>query len=154
MAHPKKDERKILVRNRKARHELEIDSTYEAGLVLVGSEVKSLRESHGSLLDAFVQLRHGEAWLMSAQIEPYAWANQFNHEPRRDRKLLLHRAEIRRIGQKVREKGFTLVPLEIYLVNGKIKVEIALARGRKMYEKRQAKKADEAQREMERGKKG
>jgi SsrA-binding protein len=105
------------------------------------------------LLDAFVQLRRGEAWLVSAQIEPYPWANQFNHEPRRDRKLLLHKAEIRRIGQKIRDKGFTLVPLEIYLVNGKIKIEIALARGRKLYEKRQAKKLDEAKREMDRGSK-
>jgi SsrA-binding protein len=146
----KPDERKALVRNRKARHEFQIDDTLETGIVLVGSEVKSLREAHASLVDAYAEVRGGELWLVGAQIEKYPWANQFNHEPIHDRKLLAHRQEIRRLAAKVREKGYTLVPLEIYLRAGKIKVEVALARGKRQYEKRAAKRAREAEREMER----
>jgi SsrA-binding protein len=145
----KKDERKVLLRNRKARHDYAIDETLEAGMVLVGSEVKSLREAAGSLVDAYGDVRRGELWLVGAQINPYPWANQFNHEPLRDRKLLAHRAEIKRLATKVREKGYTLVPLEIYLKDGKIKVELALARGRRQFEKRDRSRAEEAQREMD-----
>jgi SsrA-binding protein len=149
MAAPR-DERKVLVRNRKARHDYEILDTYEAGLVLVGSEVKSLREAAGSLADAYAELRGGEAWLVGAQINPYPWANQFNHAPRRDRKLLLHRAELRRLATKLgRGGGMTLIPLEIYLSGGKIKVAVALARGKRQFEKRDAKRTAEAEREME-----
>lgn len=146
---PAKPERKTLVRNRKARHDYEIDGTLEAGLVLCGSEVKSLREAHGSLVDAYAEERRGELWLMNARIDPYAWANQFNHDPLRPRKLLLHKQEIQKLSTKLREKGYTLIPLEIYLKNGKIKIEVGLARGKKQYEKREAKKAQEAEREMQ-----
>src|SRR5262249_9120110 len=114
----KPEERKTLVRNRKARHDYAIEDTLEAGIVLLGSEVKSLREGAASLVDAFAEVRGGELWLLNADISKYPWANQFNHEPRRDRKLLAKRQEIRRLDTKVREKGFTLVPLEIYLKNG------------------------------------
>jgi SsrA-binding protein len=146
----KDDERKVLLRNRKARHDFAVDETLETGVVLAGSEVKSLREAKGSLVDAPVDVRGGELWLVNAKIDPYPWANQFNHEPLRARKLLAHRAEIKRLGTKVREKGYTLVPLEVYLKDGKIKVEVALARGKKLYEKRDSKREAEAQREMDR----
>ena len=139
----------MLVRNRKARHEYTIETTVEAGLALTGSEVKSLRDAHASLTDAYAEERGGELWLLEAQIDPYPYATYLNHEPRRPRKLLLHKAEIRRLATKVREKGLTLVPLEIYLKGSRIKVEIALARGRRQYEKRQAKRTEEARREVE-----
>lgn len=145
----KKEERRSLVRNRKARHDYTIESTLECGMVLVGSEVKSLRDSQASLVDAYGELRHGELWLLNAQINPYPWANQFNHEPRRARKLLVHKVEIKRLGAKVREKGYTLVPTEIYLKNGKIKVELALAKGKRDYEKRDSKLAKEARKEID-----
>lgn len=144
-------ERKTLVRNRKARHDYEIEDTLEAGIVLVGSEVKSLREGAASLVDAFAEVRGGELWLMNADITKYPWANQFNHEPRRPRKLLAKKHEIRRLDTKVREKGFTLVPLELYLKNGKVKVEVALARGRKWVEKRHKQREADVRREMDRG---
>ncbi len=145
----KKDERKVLLRNRKARHDYDIDETLEVGVVLAGSEVKSLREAAGSLVDAFAQVRGGELWLVGAQINKYPWANQFNHEPIHDRKLLAHRQEIKRLVAKVREKSYTLVPLAVYVKNGKIKIELALARGRRQYEKRDSKRAEEARREMD-----
>jgi SsrA-binding protein len=151
MAADKKDDRKALVRNRKARHEYAIEDTYEAGISLVGSEVKSLRESAASLVDAYAEIRDGECWLMNAKIEKYPWANQFNHEPLRPRRLLLHRSEIKKLGVKTREKGYTLVPTEIYLKNGKIKVELGLARGKRLYEKRAAKREQEERKELERG---
>jgi len=143
------DEKKTLARNKKARHDFQIDDTLEAGIVLVGSEVKSLREAQASLVDAYCMIRDGELWLLQAQISPYPWANQFNHEPRRDRKLLAHKQEIKRLATKVREKGYTLIPTEIYLKRGRIKVEVALARGKRQFEKRQSKRAAEAKREME-----
>jgi SsrA-binding protein len=99
----KKDERKVLLRNRKARHEYEVDETLEVGVVLLGSEVKSLREGHGSLVDAYGDVRRGELWLIGAKIDAYPWANQFNHEPLRARKLLAHRQEIRRLMLKARD---------------------------------------------------
>jgi SsrA-binding protein len=144
----KDDARKVLLRNRKARHDYAVEDTLETGVALVGSEVKSLREAKGSLVDAHVDVRGGELWLVNAKIDPYPWANQFNHEPLRARKLLAHRAEIKKLGTKVREKGYTLIPLEVYLKEGKIKVEVGLARGKKSYEKRDAKREAEAQREM------
>jgi len=149
MAKPASADKKVLVRHRKARHDYEIEATWEAGLQLLGSEVKSLRESHAQISDAYAELRHGEVWLVNAKIEPYPWANQFNHEPTRRRKLLLHKQEIHRLSVRMRDTGYTLVPLEIYLKNGKIKIEIALARGKKQYEKRDSKRAQEAQREIE-----
>lgn len=149
MAKPETTDRTVLVRNRKVRHDFAIDATYEAGVALVGSEVKSLRESHASLVDAYADVRDGELWLMNAKIEPYPWANQFNHEPLRPRKLLMHKQEIKRLATKVREKGYTLVPTEIYLKGGRIKVEVALARGKRLYEKRESQRAAEARREIE-----
>ena len=143
------DERKALLRNRKARHEYAVDEVLEAGIALLGSEVKSLREGAGSLVDAYADVRRGELWLIGAKIDPYPWANQFNHEPMRDRKLLAHRHEIKRLMTKARDKGYTLVPLEIYLIGGKIKVEVALARGKKHYEKRDSEREKEARKEME-----
>jgi SsrA-binding protein len=144
-----KEERKPLLRNRKAKFDYLVEETLETGVVLSGSEVKSLREGNGSLVDAHGQIRAGELWLIGAKIDPYPYANLQNHAPLRERKLLAHRQEIRRLTAKVREKGFALVPLEIYLKDGKIKVELALARGKKHYEKREAKRAEEARREME-----
>jgi SsrA-binding protein len=149
MAKPASADKKVLVRHRKARHDYEIESTWEAGLALLGSEVKSLRESHAVISEAYAELRHGEVYLVNAKIEPYPWANQFNHEPTRPRKLLLHKQEIHRISVKMRDTGYTLVPLEVYLKNGKIKIEIALARGKKQFEKRDSKRKAEAQREIE-----
>jgi SsrA-binding protein len=147
----KPEEKKVLVRNRKARHDYEVEDTLEAGIVLLGSEVKSLREGGASLVDAFAEVRGGELWLLGADISKYPWANQFNHEPRRDRKLLVKKTEIRRLETKVREKGFTLVPLELYLKNGRVKVAVALAKGRKGVDKRHKKREDDVRREMRRG---
>jgi SsrA-binding protein len=139
---------KVLVRNKKAHHDYELEETLEAGIALVGSEVKSLREARGSLVDAHVQFRRGEAWLINAQINEYPWANQFNHDPRRDRKLLLHAHELRKLAVRIEQRGYALVPLAIYLKDGRIKVELGLGVGRKAFEKRDAKRAAEAAREI------
>jgi SsrA-binding protein len=149
MKTPAAAEKKVLVRNRQARHDYDIEATWEAGMVLVGSEVKSLRESHATISDAYAEIRGGELWLVNAKIDHYAWANQFNHEPTRPRKLLLHKQELRRIAARLRDQGYALVPLEIYLKGSHIKIELALGRGRREFEKRHAKRAQEAQREME-----
>ncbi len=149
MSAAKSDDKKVLVRNRKAQHDYVLEGPLEAGIALVGSEVKSLRDAQASLVDAFAQLRGGEVWLVGAQVNTWPFSNQFNHEPRRDRKLLLHKHEIRKLAVKVNDKGYTLVPTEIYLKQGKIKVTLALAKGKRQYEKRQDKKAQEARREME-----
>jgi len=141
---------KTLVRNRKARHDYAIEETVEAGVVLVGSEVKSLRESKAALKDAFVQFRRGEAWLVNAQIDEYPWANQFNHEPKRERKLLLNAHEIKKLATRVEQRGYSLVPLAFYLKNGKIKVELGLGTGKAAYEKRDSKREAEARREIDR----
>ena len=141
-------EEKTISVNRRARHDYFIEESIEAGLVLTGSEVKSLREHAATLTDAFAEVRNGELWLLQVDIQKYPWANQFNHEPRRDRKLLAKRQEIRRLETKVREKGYTLVPLEIYLKNGKIKVDLGLAKGRSQVDKRQRKRDEEARREL------
>jgi len=144
---------KVLVRNKKARHDYAIEDTFEAGISLVGSEVKSLRESRASLVDAYAEIRRGEAWLVNAQINEYPWANQFNHEPMRDRKLLLHKHELRKLAIKTEQRGYTLVPLSIYLKNGKIKVELGLGVGKRFFEKRQAKREAEDRREIDRARK-
>lgn len=144
------DGARVLVRNRRALHEYEIEEAIEAGIVLVGSEVKSLRDSHGNLNDAYAEIRNDEVWLNNAQIQEYPWANQFNHEPMRPRKLLLHRREIRRLAIKTQQRGYTLIPLAIYLNEGKIKVELALAEGKKQYEKREATREAEDQRDIDR----
>jgi SsrA-binding protein len=141
---------RVLVRNRRASHDYEIHETIEAGVVLVGSEVKSLRESKATIGEGHVQIRNGEAWLVGATINEYPWAHQFNHDPGRDRKLLLHKREIQRLAIKTQQRGFTLIPLSIYLKEGKLKVALALATGKRLFEKREAAREAVAQREIDR----
>jgi SsrA-binding protein len=140
----------IICVNRQARHNYFIDETYEAGLVLLGSEVKSLRDGKANLVDSYAQIRHGEAFLLNMHISPYAGANQFNHEPTRTRKLLLHGREIERLTGKTKERGLTLIPLKVYFKNGRAKVELGLARGKKLYDKRETLRRKVAEREVER----
>ncbi len=140
----------MLVRNKKAHHDFAISEKYEAGISLVGSEVKSLRDQNANLVDSYVEIRQSEAWLINAQIQPYPWANQFNHEPRRKRKLLLHRAEIKKLDIKVSQRGFSMVPLSMYMKNGKVKVEFGVGKGKREFEKRNTKKDREAKREIDR----
>ena len=141
--------RKLVAQNKKARHDYHIDDTYEAGLVLVGTEVKSLREGRASLADGFAEVDGGEAWLHNVHIPEYTQGTWTNHASRRKRKLLLHRSEIAKIERKTSEKGFTLVPLALYFKDGRAKVEIAVARGKKEYDKRHAIAARTADREKE-----
>ncbi len=136
--------------NRRARHEFELLDTLEAGLALVGSEVKSLRNGKGSIAEAYVHFEDNEAWLVDAHIQPYPQANRFNHEPRRRRKLLIHLAERARWSKRVAEKGLTVVPLRMYFEGPWVKVEIALARGKKLHDKRDAARDREDRREMDR----
>ena len=148
------DEAKVVAVNRRARHEYDIRETLEAGLVLTGSEIKSIRAGRVNLRDAYVQVREGEAWLYDMHVSPYSHGGYANHDPRRPRKLLLHREQIGHIGGQAAQRGFTIVPLRLYLKRGKAKVEIALAKGRKVYDKREAIARREAEREMERGLRG
>jgi len=140
----------IICVNRQARHNYFIDEVFEAGLVLVGSEVKSLRDGKANLVDSYARIHKGEAFLVNAHISAYAGANQFNHEPTRLRKLLLHEREIERLTGKTKERGLTLIPLKLYFKNGRAKVELGLARGKKNYDKRETLKRHEAAREMDR----
>ena len=146
---PTSDEKLVCV-NRQARHNYFIDETYEAGLVLLGSEVKSLRDGKANLVDSYAQIRRGEAFLINAHISPYAGANQFNHEPTRTRKLLLHTREIERLTGKTKERCMTLIPLKLYFKDGRAKVELGLARGKKLYDKRDTLRRKVAEREVER----
>ncbi|HHX86614.1 MAG TPA: SsrA-binding protein SmpB [Firmicutes bacterium] len=141
---------KVISRNRKARHDYFIDETYEAGIVLTGTEVKSIRQARVNLKDSYAQVDSGELFLYNMHISPYDQGNRFNHDPLRRRKLLMHRQEINRLTGKVKEKGYTLVPLKIYLKGGLVKVELALAKGKRMYDKRQALREKEGLREAER----
>ncbi|MDJ0851509.1 MAG: SsrA-binding protein SmpB [Myxococcota bacterium] len=143
-------EKKLVATNRRARFEYEILDTVEAGLVLVGPEVKSLRAGKANLSDAYAIIRNGEAWLMSAHISPYAQASRENPDPRRQRKLLMHRSEISRLQGKVAERGLTLVPLELYFKNGRAKVRLGLARGKRRHDKRETIRRREQEREMDR----
>jgi SsrA-binding protein len=145
----KRNDRDITV-NRKARHDYHIEETMEAGLVLAGSEVKALREGKANLKDSYGRLENGEVFLWNAHISPYGPASQFGHEPTRTRKLLLHREEIRRLTGKIKERGLTLIPLRLYFKNGRAKVELALARGKKQHDKRDAIREREVKREMDR----
>jgi SsrA-binding protein len=129
---------KLVCKNRRAIHDYFISDRIEAGLVLLGSEVKSLRDGRASLGDAYAEVRGGEAYLVRCHIAEYPWANQFNHEPLRERKLLLHRSELRRLAVKLNERGFTLVPLALYFKHGRVKVELGLAKGKRLYDKREA----------------
>ncbi|MFQ6037742.1 MAG: SsrA-binding protein SmpB [Candidatus Aminicenantales bacterium] len=140
---------KTVATNRKAFYNYEILETWEAGISLYGSEVKSIRAGRISLKESYAEVKDGEVFLLNCHISPYEAANRFNHEPRRERKLLLHRREIKRLSGKIAEKGFTLVPTKVWITDrGIIKVEIALARGKKMYQKKEAIKERERQREI------
>lgn len=143
--------RKVVAQNRRAKRDYWIEETYEAGLALLGTEVKALREGRVSLEDGYAEIRNGEAFLVNVHISPYAYGNQFNHDPLRPRKLLLHKREIKRLLGKVKERGFTLIPLSLYFVRGKAKVELALARGKKLYDKREELKRRALEKELKRG---
>lgn len=144
------DHIKVICKNKKAYFNFELGDTFEAGIVLLGSEVKSLRAGKANLGDSYAKFREGELFLVDAHISPYPQANRENHDPVRDRKLLLHKGEVRRLYGKVTEKGFSLVPLKLYFRSGIIKIELALARGKKMFDKREAIKKKDQRREMER----
>ena len=146
----KEQGRKLIAQNRKARHDYAILDTYEAGIALQGTEVKSLRQGRASLVDAFATIDDGEVWLRALHIPEYAQGTWTNHEPRRTRKLLLHKDEIERLIGKTREGGLTLVPLSLYFSDGKVKCELALARGKKSYDKRSDLAKRDAQREIQR----
>ncbi|HSJ82633.1 MAG TPA: SsrA-binding protein SmpB [Acidimicrobiia bacterium] len=141
---------KVVASNRRARRNYTVVETVEAGLALVGSEVKSLREGRIDLKDSYALVRDGEAYLVGAYIAPYEFAREGGHEPERERKLLLHRREIDRIGGHIAEKGLTLIPLQVYFKEGKAKVELGLAKGKTTYDKRQSIKERDHEREMER----
>lgn len=141
---------KILARNRKARFDYFLLDHYEAGIVLQGSEIKSIRAGHISIAEAYVRIIDDEAWLIDAHIAPYDQASHFNHEPRRTRKLLLHRSELNRLEKAVLSKGVTIIPTMVYLKNGRAKIEIALAKGKKRHDKRQAIAKRDMEREVQR----
>ena len=141
---------KTVATNRKARHDYHIDDTFEAGMVLTGTEIKSVRAGHVTLRDSYATVKEGELWLLNVHIAPYDQGTYANHEPRRPRKLLMHRREINRITGKLQEKGFTLIPLRLYLKNNLAKVELGLARGKKQYDKRDALRQRETRREIDR----
>ncbi|MGE5133869.1 MAG: SsrA-binding protein SmpB [Gemmatimonadota bacterium] len=143
-------EQKVIARNRRARHDYHILDELEAGLVLTGTEVKSLRAGRATLTDGFAELRDGELWLMGVHIPEYTLGTWTNHEPRRPRKLLLHRREIDRLASQISEQGLTIVPLALYFRDGRVKVELALARGKRAYDKRQDLARRDAAREVER----
>ena len=144
------DAKKTIARNKKARHDYTIEDTWEAGLALMGTEVKALRMGRASLVDAWVEINGGEAWLYGANIPLYSQGSWTNHAPTRKRKLLLHRAEIDRMQDRVAAKGYTIVPLELYFIGGRVKAEIALAKGKQEWDKRQALRETQDQREAER----
>ena len=141
---------KLITQNRKARHDYLIEDTFEAGVVLVGTEVKSCRNGKVSLTDAYATVTDGEAWLLQAHIAPYSHGNRSNHDPLRPRKLLLHRGEIEKLHAAIAQEGRTLVPLRMYFKHGLAKAEIAIARGKRTYDKRQSVAKRDAQRQMQR----
>jgi SsrA-binding protein len=141
---------RLICQNRKARHDYEILETVEAGMVLLGTEVKSLREGKANLKDSYAKVKKGEVYLYAFHISPYSHASYDNHEPERVRKLLLHRSEIKRLLGKTLERGFSLIPLKVYFKEGKAKVELGLARGKKLYDKRESLKRKEENRELDR----
>jgi len=145
---------KLICQNKKAFHNYFLEETYQAGISLLGSEVKSLREGKVNLGDSYGDIKRSELFLVDAHISPYPQANRLNHNPLRTRKLLLHKKEIKRLIGKVEQKGYTLIPVKLYFVNGKVKVDIALAKGKKLFDKRETLKKKTMEREMERGRKG
>lgn len=146
----KGDGTRLLVDNRKARHDYTLTDTFEAGISLLGSEVKSLRAGNANLREAFVVLKDNGAWLVNCHISPYTQANVFNHEPTRKRQLLLHRHELSKLRKATTEKGMTVVPTKLYLKGSRVKLEVAVGRGKKLHDKRHDLKAKQAKREMER----
>lgn len=141
---------KLVVQNRKARRDYEVLDSFETGIVLQGTEVKSLREGKANLKDSYAAVEKGEVFLYNVHISPYEAGNQFNHEPERPRKLLVHRAEIRRLIVKTQQQGLTLVPLKVYFKRGKVKIELALVRGKRQFDKRHDIARRQAQRDVER----
>ncbi len=141
----------ILARNRQATHNYFIQERLEAGIALLGTEVKSLRQGRANLKDSYALVRRGEVWLLNCHISPYSHGNLNNHDPLRDRKLLLHREEIRRLERQVRQSGLTLVPLQLYLQRGRVKVELGVGKGKKLYDKRESIKKRDLDREARRG---
>ena len=144
------DSIQVICRNKRAYHEYQISDTLECGIVLKGTEVKSLRDGSTSLEDAYAKIDGGEVWLIGSDIPEYAMGNKLNHKPKRPRKLLLHRREIAKFAGKASQRGFTLVPLRMYFKNGRAKVELGVARGKQMHDKRQDQKTAEAQRDIRR----
>jgi SsrA-binding protein len=141
---------KVICRNKRAFHDYLVMDKLECGLVLTGTEVKSLREGHANLEDAYARIEEGEVWLIGSDIPEYAMGNRLNHKPKRPRKLLLHRQEIAKFAGKASQRGFTLVPLRLYFKEGRAKVELAVARGKQLHDKRQDLKKADAQREIKR----
>jgi SsrA-binding protein len=141
---------KVICRNKRAFHEYEVLESLECGVALTGTEVKSLRDGHASLEDAYAKIDGRELWLIGSDVPEYAMGNRMNHKPKRPRKLLLHRREISKFAEKATQKGFTLVPLKLYFKDGLAKVEIAVARGKQLHDKREAAKKADAQREIRR----
>jgi SsrA-binding protein len=149
----KEKNKNVICQNRKTRHDYNILSTLEAGLVLSGTEVKSLRQGKGNITDAYAQIKNGEMFIVNLNISPYDKATHFNHEPRRERKLLLKKREIEKLTIKIKEKGFTLVPIDLHFKNGWIKATLALVKGKKQYDNRQEIAAKQFRREMRNNKK-
>jgi SsrA-binding protein len=141
---------KTVATNRKASHDFHIHERMEAGMVLLGSEVKSMREAKVTIADGWVEIRKGEAWLHGVQVNEYKWANQFNHDVGRVRKLLLHRQEIDKLSIKTQQRGFTLIPLSLYFKDGRVKVELGLVTHKKVHDKRDAKREADDKREIDR----
>ena len=141
---------KVIAENRKARHDYFVEDSYEAGIILTGTEIKSIRAGRVNLKDSYAEIVDGEVWLNQMHISPYEQGNRFNHEPLRKRKLLLHRSEIARLAGKVQQQGMTLIPLKIYIKNGLAKIELGLCKGKKIYDKRQDIASRDAKRQMER----
>jgi SsrA-binding protein len=144
------DQIQDIIQNKKARFEYEILETFEVGIVLAGTEVKSIRNKKVSIIDAWAKIRDGEAWLVGMNVALYEMGNRFNHDPERERKLLLHRQEIKRLTGKLKEKGLTLIALKVYFKNGKVKLLLGLAKGKAQYDKRKTIQKREADREMQR----
>ena len=144
----------MICQNRKAFHNYFIEETVQAGVSLLGSEVKSLREGKVNLGDSYGDIKKSEVFLVDAHISPYPQANRLNHDPMRTRKLLLHKKEIKRLIGKVEQRGYTLIPIKLYFVDGRVKVDLALAKGKKLFDKRETLKKRTMEREMERGRKG
>ncbi|EHO54484.1 SsrA-binding protein SmpB [Lentilactobacillus kisonensis] len=147
---PKQNNDNLMAQNKKARHDYSILETYEAGVVLTGTEIKSIRERRINLKDGFVQIRNNEAWMMNVHISEYAQGNQFNHDPLRNRKLLLHKKQIKKLALATQDKGVTIVPLKVYLKSGFAKVLIGVAKGKREFDKRETIKRRDQKRQIER----